>query len=522
MSILSERMPAAGPSAGPRALLQTATFVTVGAIAFLAATRVAAPSVTVAVGLAAGIGIAVWMFFSESMDGPLVVFLLYLGLLDGFLKLRTNSSVITLGRDALLFAIELGFLARAVLQRRRLSLPPLSGWPLAFTVLVLAQIANPADGSLVHTLGALRPHLEFVPLFFVGYAVLQTPKRLRAFFMILVVIAAANGIVGAIQLDLTPAQLSAWGPGYAARIEGTGTGVNQVSARVFYTSSGAARTRPFGLGDDSGVGGGWGMLALGGALALVALATRRTVGRFALLLCLGPPLAIVSGESRAVLVASLIALVAYICLATTARRLVPTLMGVVFGLAALVAVVAYISSVAGAGVFDRYATITPSKIAATTNADRGSSLSLIPTFFTKYPLGNGLGSSGPAAEFAGGGNTGSNAETEPTFLLSELGIPGLLLVAGFYLRLLWLGVTRVRRLEPDTRIFVAALLAGFFALATMWVASTTTDTSPYAPYTWFAGGALSYWLVTHLQRDETPRRRAGPGMAVATRARVSA
>ncbi len=483
-----------------RSALCAGVFVVIGAVSLLVGTHAAAPSAIVAVGVAAGVGIAAWMFFSESIDGPFVVFMLYLGLLDGFLKLRTNSSDITLGRDALMYAILAGFLARAVLQRRRLSLPPLSGWPLAFTVLVLAQLANPADTGLVHSLGALRPHLEFVPLFFVGYAVLQTPARLRTFFVLLLVIATANGVVSAVQLELTPAQLASWGPGYAARIEGNGTGVNNVSARVFYTSTGVARTRPFGLGDDSGVGAGWGMLALGGALALVTLARRRTVGRIGLLLCLGPPLAIVSGESRAVLVASLVGLLAYVYLATTARRFVPTLAGVIMGLVALVAVVAYISSVAGAGVFDRYATITPSKIAATTNADRGGSLDLIPTFFTRYPLGNGLGSSGPAAQFAGGGNTGSNAETEPTFLLSELGIPGLLLVAGFYLRILWLGVTRVRRLDPDTRIFVAALLTGFFAMATMWIASTTTDTSPYAPYTWFAAGALSYWLITYQRR----------------------
>src|SRR5262249_11595977 len=158
-------------------------------------------------------------------------------------------------------------------------LPPLSGWILAFVVVVVVQMANPADFGIRHTVGALRPHLEFVPLFFIGYWVLRTRARLRAFFVLMLVIATANGIVGFVQLNLTPSQLAAGGPGYAQRINGTGLGVSQVSGRVFFTG-GKPRTRPFGLGSDAGVGEGWGMLALGGALALIALAAREPAGRW--------------------------------------------------------------------------------------------------------------------------------------------------------------------------------------------------------------------------------------------------
>ena len=143
-------------------------------VSVLAATNMSTHSVGTALGVAAGVGVAAWMFFSERLERPLAVYLLYLGLLDGFLKLRTSSSVITLGRDALLYAILLGFMARACLRRETLRLPPLSGWVLAFTAVVLVQLANPNDTSTIHSLGALRPHLEFVPLFFVGYALLQT------------------------------------------------------------------------------------------------------------------------------------------------------------------------------------------------------------------------------------------------------------------------------------------------------------------------------------------------------------
>lgn len=476
------------------------SFGVVAVAAVLIATRVGAPSLALALGLAAGIGATAWMFFSERVEGPLVVFLLYLGLLDGFLKLRTNSSVITLGRDVLLYVIVLGLLARAALRRERLRFPPLSGWVLAFIFLVLIQVFNPASRGLLHTLGALRPHLEFVPLFFIGYLLLRTKARLRTFLVILLLVATANGVAGMVQLNLTPHQFASWGPGYANRINGVG-----ITGRVYYTAAGVARTRPFGLGDDAGVGAAWGMLALGGALALVSLGTRLRVGRISLLLCAGPPLAIISGEERSLLVASVAVLVAFVAFATTAKRLMRTMTAVILGLVAIIGVVAYIGSVSGAGVFERYLTISPGRLVSALNENRGQSLAAIPKLASQDPLGNGLGSSGPASGFAGGGNAGSNSETEPGFLISELGIPGLLVVYGFMAHLLFLGVTRISRLESETRIVLAALLAGLVGLLILGISSSTTATPPGSAFLWLTGGALSYWLVTAV-RSEAQRR----------------
>lgn len=481
-------------------------FALAGAIALVAATRTTGtPSAATAIGIALGVGIGVWMFFSTSLERPLAVFLLYLGLLDGFLKLRTNSDFVTLGRDALLYALALGFLARASLGKQQLRLPPLSGWALAFTAVVLAQLANPGNIGTLHTAGGLRPHLEFVPLFFIGFAMLQTPRRLRTFFVLMLIIATANGIVGLIQLNLTPDQLASWGPGYEQRVNGTGTGLDQVSARVYGTDdSGETRTRPFGLGQDAGSGAAWGMLALGGALALVTLAARRSSGRLALLLCAGPPLAVISGQGRAILLASVVVLFAYAVMATNVKRLVPTLAGLLVGLAVIGGVVAYVGSASGEGVFDRYATITPDKVRSTTDEDRGRSIERIPSYFGEFPLGNGLGSVGPAAGFAGGGDGDGDGETEPTFLLTELGIPGLVVILGLHLHLLWLGALRIRRFDEETRPLVAALLAGIVGIFALWIAAPTTAASPLSAYLWLVGGALAYWLTVGWRREPEP------------------
>ena len=181
----------------------------------------------------------------------------------------------------------------------------------------------------------------------------------------------------------------------------------------------------------------------------------------------------------------------------------------ILGLGAIVAVIAFVSSVSGSGVFDRYATITPSKVAKTTSTERGNSLSYIPTQFVRYPLGNGLGHHRSRLRLRRQSvRRTSNGESEPGFLLSELGIPGLVVVYGFMLTLLSLGIARIRRFDPEARVYVAALLAGFVGLLVAGVAGATTATAPAAPYTWFAGGVLAYWLTKGVRNGGRSARRA--------------
>jgi hypothetical protein len=243
---------AAGP---PLAGLVTAGVLS--AVVVGVSVRYSGTGLLIPLALAVIAGAAMWFFVSERREVTLAVFMLYLGLLDGYLKLKTNSSATTLARDGLLYALALGMLLRGFVRREPLRLPPLSGWVLAWSAVVLVQVLNPSSGSPLHALGAVRPHLEFVPLFFLGYAVMQTRQRLIGFLILLLLIAAVNGAVSVVQYSMSPSQLAAWGPGYRDRINGTG----DVSARGFETTQGQRRNRPFGLGSDFGFGGAVGVLA---------------------------------------------------------------------------------------------------------------------------------------------------------------------------------------------------------------------------------------------------------------------
>src|SRR5262249_24361692 len=153
-------------------------------------------------------------------------------------------------------------------RREKVTLPPLTGWVIAWLVVIAVQIANPYNGTLIHSIASVRPHAEFVPLFFLGYLVVRSKTRIRNFLLLLLAIAAVNGVVGLVQQNMSPDQLAGWGPVYEKALKGE----SSVATRTFADDEGNERNRPFALGGDIGFGGAIGYLAVPAALALLSLA----------------------------------------------------------------------------------------------------------------------------------------------------------------------------------------------------------------------------------------------------------
>jgi hypothetical protein len=439
-----------------------------------------------------------WFATTRHTQLALAMFMLYLGLLDGYLKLATGSNYVTLARDVLLYALVVGLLVRAIVQGKLLRLPPLSMWVIAFVILVLIQIPNPNGGTLVHSLAGVRQHLEFVPLFFLAYAYVRTVKALRILVILLAVIAAANGIVGLVQWGESPQQFAKWGPGYAQRVLGEG---NFSGGGRSFGLTGTNGSRPFGLGSDAGDGGLFGALALAGILALASLYPRREYRLFALLMAAGATIAVVTSQGRGVLISSVIILIAFAVLTVTVRNRITSLIGLVL-VVAVVALVAeaVLGSAGSAGV--RYQGLSPSSLLSTTDKARGRSFAAIPHNLVTYPFGAGLGTGGPASGSTSGAsaltvNGNVDTETEISFLVVETGIPGMLVLVGFTITLLVLGVRGCRR-EPDreARVLLAALLAPLAGLFVLFFTSAVTPSVPAGPYLWTVAGIFSYWFVT--------------------------
>lgn len=475
------------------------SYVLGGAAVLGAVTSVGSPpSLVLVLGGGIFIALGIWMLCSERYELTLAVLMIYLGIADGYLKLRTGSSVMTLARDVLLYAIVAGAVIRWIVRREQVCLPPMSAWILLYTGLILAEMFNPGTGGIHHALPALRPDLEFVPLFFFGYAVMRSRGRLRAFLFILLFICAANGVVSLVQFGDSPSQLASWGPGYSQKVLGTGT----VSGRVFTDSSGNSHVRPFGLQSDAGGGGNTGMLGVAAAIALLGPLRRRWWPTLlAACLSIGTVLALVTSDGRGAVLAAFAAVVAYVFLSVVSKRLVPTLLGVLVGAGLTFAVVSIVASGAQQGALSRYSTISPSNVVSTESSSRGFSLADVPQYVVKYPLGAGLGSTGPASG-VGRAVQDLDGETEFTFLLLEAGVMGFILVLGFHTRILVWCMQRIRRFnDPELRTMLAALAAPLFGIFALYFGGSATTTSPTAPYLWFVSGILVYWFTEALQRE---------------------
>ena len=104
--------------------------------------------------------VALWLFFNPRPELSLALLLIYLGALDlGFIKLKTGSSTITIGRDLFLWLIALGMLARKVMHREPLVLPRGTAFVLLFVAIVLMQTLNPASAGIRADIGGFRQHI---------------------------------------------------------------------------------------------------------------------------------------------------------------------------------------------------------------------------------------------------------------------------------------------------------------------------------------------------------------------------
>jgi hypothetical protein len=469
-----------------------------GGLALAIALNIPEPNIFLAVGVIAGVIGLVALAASARYEVTLTVLALYMGLIDGVVKLKTANELTSSLRDIMIAAICLGAVVRMVVRRGQLRLPPLSGWVIAFALLTLVEVANPNTHGLLKAVGGFRQQLEWLPFFFFGYLVMRSQARFRNFFILLGIIALANGVVSTIQTQLTPEELASWGPGYAERINGTGT----VSGRTYVDEEGNGHVRPPALGSDIGFGGFIGVLALPGLLALLG-AGRMRRRWLVLVLCLGTILAIATSLQRTAVLGAVIAAIAFIVLSASAGRKATQVLATLLVVGGLtIALATVLAPNAGRGVFSRYADITPSKAVTTSVNYREGTLSEIPSVIEHYPFGAGLAVVGAGRTFGGrspvtiDGHTVS-AESQYNYVTVELGLPGLLLWCALSIALIGMAVAGLRRIaDVELRLSLAAVFATVIAFTIMGLVGPTMSSLPFGPYFWFAVGIGAYWFVT--------------------------
>jgi hypothetical protein len=470
-----------------------AAYAALAVISVAATERLSAGSVLRWVALALVAMAAVALAVTERHAVGLVILMIYIGCVDGALRLHFGGGhSLTLARDALLGAVSVGALLRVIVKPERIRWPPLTGWVVAWIAVVAVQLFNPADGTVGHSVEALRQHLEWVPLFFFGWALMRGAPQLRVFLLLLLVIALANGIVALIQYIAGPDAVAGWGPGYDQAINGTAG----ISGRVFYGSDDTAHLRPFGLGSDTGFGGAVAVLAAPAALMLLSQTRSRASQIAAVALAGGVLLALVTSETRIAVVGAAAAIAAVLLLTATSRGAgIVAITAIVLGLVGWV-VVGSVGRHADDQVFARYASISGGKVASTSIAYKAGTLALIPGYVSKFPLGDGLGSVGPASSTAGAPTDSArlSAESEFNFLLVEVGVPGTAVLLLFWSYLVFASSIRIRRIrDDDLRRLLAAVIAADAAVLFMWLGGPVSSSPPASPFFWFTAGILAYW-----------------------------
>jgi hypothetical protein len=502
------------------ALVTALAIVLAGALALAIAVSIPDPNVFLALGVIAGTLGLLALAASVRYEVTLTFLALYLGLFDGVVKLKTGNDLVSSLRDLMIAAICAGALVRMIVRRDQVKLPPLSGWVIAFALLTLVEVANPNTHGAMKVLGGFRQQLEWLPFFFLGYLVMRSPNRFRNFFVLLGVIALANGVVSTIQTQLTPEELSSWGPGYEERINGTGG----VSGRTYVDEEGNAHVRPPALGSDLGFGGFVGVLALPGLLALLGSGRLRSRWPI-LLLCIGAILAIATSLQRTAVLGAVVAVIALVALSASAGRRATRVLATLLVIAAVtVALAAILAPSAGKGVFDRYADITPSKAVDTSVNYREGTLAEIPEVIRQYPFGAGLSVVGAGATFGGRSPVtidghAVSAESQYNYVTVELGLPGLLLWCALSISVISLAVSRLRRIgDVELRLYLAAVFATIIAFTVMGLVGPTMSSLPFGPFFWFAVGIAAYWFVEVPRRERAEAALAGyPKSTLSTR-----
>jgi hypothetical protein len=439
-----------------------------------------------------------YLVVSPRYEITLTLLALFLGLLNGPIKLESPGPLTSVLRDVVIFGIVAGMLMRLIVRRERLTLPPLSPWVIAFVAFVLAEALNPHSISFLKSLGGYRQQLEFVPFFFFGYIVVRDKERLRKLFVLLGVIALANGLVGAVQSRMSPSQLASWGPGY--RTLAYGGEENGLSART-YVSEGEARVRPPALGSDAGFGGGVGALTLPMLLALVATAATLRRRLWALLFCAGAVLGVASSASRTSTVIAVLSILTFAAVAVYARaRIGRAVLGFLALAGVVMVVVSLLGAYSGSNVFARQASLSSvQEINEHGGSGKTEALSELPQHLLIAPFGFGLGISGAAGGFGGAANVriegqkvsgGSGYE----ILAKEVGAPGLLLWLGLTINALVLAFGGLRRIaDVESRTLLAGLLASFIGLTLEGFTAPTLIVT-VGLFAWLSCGIIAWWF----------------------------
>jgi hypothetical protein len=179
------------------------------------------------------------------------LFLVWLLFEDLIRKYLGNNMLIYFGKDALVAVIYLSFLMTRNQRDTEPFRPPFKYALGIFFILAVVQIFNPYSPSLLYGLLGMKLYFYYIPLMFVGYALMRTEQDLRKFLVVNMGIAALIAAVGIIQAIFGAEFLNPH----------SGADVEELSHLVRESHSGIVLTRPCSVFVSDGRFGSYMLLA---------------------------------------------------------------------------------------------------------------------------------------------------------------------------------------------------------------------------------------------------------------------
>ena len=413
----------------------------------------------------------------------------------GLLKYKTGfNPIIHVTVDIMMGVICLGWFIR------RFFVPPVQKTPTPLAILIFIfifictiQIFHPNGYSYFASVGALKMHIFMIPLYFFGYHYLTSIRQFRQWILTFAIIGIVMGLVSVYQFQMGPDAIKEDMPEYGYMID----------QNTWQDETGRSYFRPMSTTANPGGASTW-MQCLIPLMVAVCFTRTFSIGS-----------RIVLGLVLVFLIVTLsISLIRQMFMVTCGRvglifmlqffhkRLKQHLMGLTVVFVLLISGINVATQVAGSsGSAIRGLIALLSDPFNLYRENRGSSMYVAYQMAQMYPLGIGLGRTGPAAsKFRAeiqtywekfGTATFNPSENYFQVLISETGLPGTITMLILTITILWRGYKSYLRLENNDLKWVAvASLSVLVSIFVVFFGGPALVTAPLNMFFWFLAGAL--------------------------------
>ena len=450
---------------------------------FILSTRVA---------LILGYVVGIPLLLSAKYDRSIMLMFAFASI-AGLLKYKTGfNPIIHVTIDIMMGLICLGWLIRHMSNPQPIARAPMGRLIGLFIFLCVIQIFNPMGYSYFASVASLKMHVFMIPLFFFGYHYFNSPDQFRRWAVYFGLIGLVMSAFSVDQYLKGPEQMKQEMPEYATMID----------YNTWQDSEGVSYFRPMSTTSNPGGASTWMQCFIPIILAVFMFkrVTKRTKLFMAgvLMVLIGT---LFISLIRQMMMVTLGGLMLVLILQFFSGRLSR-------GIGALAAVILILGAgwqmangIAKGEILQGNITEVLSNPLDSYMANRGSHLKYMHLSAEGYPLGAGLGRTGPAVgKFRNeiwdyqekyGGPRGMPSENYFLVMISETGIPGTVVITLIALLFLIRGLKIYLSVQDDDLKWTAVACWGvLLSIFVVFFGGPALVTPPLNLFFWFLGGAL--------------------------------